>query len=232
MIAIITGASRGIGFAIAEQFAAQSYTLLLNASNESRLNQAKEMLQQLFPHADIRCFAADLTDNNAVKEFGKWCLKQGTPDVLVNNAGSYVPGNCVDEADGQLEWMLQVNLMSAYHLTRIIAPAMQQVRNGHIFNMCSIAGLKAYPGGGSYSISKYALSGFTKNIREELKSFSVKVTGIYPGAVLTDSWGDFDNSEHRIMEAKDIAQMVWQCTQLSPGATVEDIVIRPQLGDL
>jgi short-subunit dehydrogenase len=109
---------------------------------------------------------------------------------------------------------------------------MVQRGTGHIFNICSIASLQAYPNGGSYSISKFALHGFTKNLREELKPAGVKVTGVYPGAVFTDSWGDFDNSTGRIMEATDIALMVYQASQLSPQACVEEIVLRPQLGDL
>ena len=109
---------------------------------------------------------------------------------------------------------------------------MMQRKSGHIFNLCSIASLKAYPGGGGYGISKFALHGFNLNLREEMKTHGIKVTGIYPGAVLTDTWGDFDNSQKRIMEASDIAEMVYSCTKLSAQAVVEDIIIRPQLGDL
>ena len=107
-----------------------------------------------------------------------------------------------------------------------------EVKQGHVFNICSIAALKAYDNGGAYSISKYALHGFSKNLREEMKPYNIKVTAVFPGAVLTDSWGDFDNSTHRIMEAVDIATMIYAASQLSVQACVEDIVIRPQLGDL
>jgi NADP-dependent 3-hydroxy acid dehydrogenase YdfG len=92
--------------------------------------------------------------------------------------------------------------------------------------------LQAYTNGGSYSISKFALMGFSKNLREELKPHHIKVTAVYPGAVLTDSWGNFDNSKNRIMEASDIATLILSCSKLSISAVVEDIVIRPQLGDL
>jgi NADP-dependent 3-hydroxy acid dehydrogenase YdfG len=98
--------------------------------------------------------------------------------------------------------------------------------------MCSIASLHAYKDGGAYSISKYALHGFSKNLREEMKPHGVKVTSVFPGAVLTDSWGDFDNSNQRIMEAQDIAKLIYTAAQLSPAACVEDIIIRPQQGDL
>ena len=98
--------------------------------------------------------------------------------------------------------------------------------------MCSIASLSAYNNGGSYSISKFALMGYTKNLREELKPSLIKVMGVYPGAVMTDSWGDFDNSSQRIMEASDIANMILAASKLSAQAVVEDIILRPLLGDL
>jgi NADP-dependent 3-hydroxy acid dehydrogenase YdfG len=98
--------------------------------------------------------------------------------------------------------------------------------------MCSIASLNAYKDGGSYSISKFALHGFSKNLREEMKPHGIKVSSVFPGATLTDSWGDYDNSNNRIMEANDIAKMIFAAAQLSPQACVEDIIIRPQLGDL
>jgi NADP-dependent 3-hydroxy acid dehydrogenase YdfG len=109
---------------------------------------------------------------------------------------------------------------------------MMKRKSGHIFNICSIASLHAYENGGAYSISKYAMYGFSKNLREEMKPHGIKVTSVFPGAVLTDSWGNYDNSKKRIMEAADIAEMVYASSQLSPAACVEDIVIRPQLGDL
>ncbi len=105
-------------------------------------------------------------------------------------------------------------------------------KSGHIFNMCSVASVKAYPGGGSYSISKFALNGFSQNLRHELMPHGIKVTGVFPGAVLTDSWGNYDNTDKRIMEPSDIAEMIFAATQLSPQAVVEDIIIRPLLGDL
>jgi short-subunit dehydrogenase len=109
---------------------------------------------------------------------------------------------------------------------------MMKKKNGHIFNMCSIASLHAYKNGGSYGISKFAIMGFSKNLREELKPYNIKVSAVYPGAVFTDSWSGFDNTEKRIMEANDIAAMIIAASKLSSAAVMEDIVIRPQLGDL
>ena len=99
-------------------------------------------------------------------------------------------------------------------------------------NSGSIASLKAYPNGGSYSISKFALAGFSQNLREELKPYGIKVTTVYPGAAYTDSWAGSGVDPVRIMEAGDIAEMVYAASRLSAQATVEEIVLRPQLGDL
>jgi NAD(P)-dependent dehydrogenase (short-subunit alcohol dehydrogenase family) len=127
--------------------------------------------------------------------------------------------------------MIAINLYSAYHLTRKLLPVMMKAKSGHIFNMCSIAGLQAYANGGAYSISKFALNGFSKNLRDEMKPHGIKVTAIHPGAVFTPAWEGFAQPE-RIMEVKDIAEMVFAASQLSLQACVEDIILRPQLGDL
>jgi len=127
---------------------------------------------------------------------------------------------------------MAVNLYSAYHLTRTLLPAMIARKAGHIFNMCSVASLKAYPNGGAYSISKFALAGFSANLREEMKAFGIKVTTVYPGAAYTDSWAGSGVDPQRIMEAGDIADMILAAARLSPQATVEEIILRPQLGDL
>ncbi len=230
---VITGASQGIGKAIAAQFAAAGAHLFLCARNEVNLYQTVAELQLKYPQCTVQAQAVDMADKAAAKGFGEWVLaKAGTIDVLVNNAGQFIPGNTIDEPDGMLEQMINTNLFSAYHLTRTVIGAMMTAKKGHIFNICSIAALQAYANGGSYSISKFALAGFTKNLRQELKPHHVKVTAVYPGAVMTNSWGDYDNSTNRIMEAEDIATMIVAATKLSAQAVVEDIVLRPQLGDL
>src|SRR6185436_15675835 len=178
-------------------------------------------------------FPADLSDKTAAQEFGKWVLQQaGQVDILINNAGQFIPGSIYNEEDGLLEKMISINLYAAYHVTRALLPSMMEKKQGHIFNMCSIAALKAYANGGSYSISKFALMGFSKNLREELKPYNIKVTTVYPGAVYTSSWYGSGVPESRIMEAGDIANIIFNSSKLSPQACVEDIVIRPLLGDL
>lgn len=232
MNVIITGASKGIGKAIATAFAKENNRLLLCARNIDTLNETARALKAANPSCMIETFAADLAIKEEVIAFAAWCLGFGNPHILVNNAGTYVPGNVIDDKADALEKMIATNLYSAWNLTREIAPQMIKNRSGHIFNISSIAGLKAYEGGGAYSISKYAMNGFNDNLRHEMMPHNVKVTNVLPGAVMTDSWQGFDNSSHRIMEPDDIAQMIVAASKLSIAATVETIVVRPQLGDL
>lgn len=232
---IITGATKGIGKAIAEKFAEdkQGHTFYLCARSESELTTLGKELQGRFPRTNIYTRPCDVSKRDELDAFAEW-IKSYTdkPDILVNNAGSFIPGSVHNEEEGALEKMINVNLYSAYHLTRSILPAMIERKSGHIFNICSIASLKAYDNGGAYSISKFAMYGFSKNLREEMKPHGIKVTSVLPGAAMTDSWVGFDNTHKRIMEADDIARMVYAASHLSPQACVEDIILRPQLGDL
>ena len=230
---VITGASRGLGAAIAEKFASEGHQLFLSSKDPSRLDQAVNQLKKKYPSSKIKSRTADVSDKQAILELADWIISQQTEiDVLVNNAGSFIPGNSHDEPDGALEKMIAVNLYSAYHLTRKILPLMMTRKSGHIFNLCSIASLQAYENGGAYSISKFALLGFTRNLREEMKPHNIKVTAIIPGAVYTDSWSESGVSRDRIMQPHDIAGLVYTAANLSPQACVEEIVVRPQLGDL
>ncbi|MGN6399663.1 MAG: SDR family oxidoreductase [Flavisolibacter sp.] len=233
MNAVITGASRGIGKAIAQMFALHGYDLFLCSKNESNLLETIEELKTRFPNVNIDGKAMDVSKKDEAVLFAEWVLSNASSiDVLVNNAGSFIQGNVSDEAEGTLEQMMNVNVYSAYHITRSLLPKMKANKNGHIFNLCSIASLAAYPGGGSYSISKFALLGFSKNLRSELKEYGIKVTAVIPGAVYTDSWKSSGLPKERFMEADDVAKMVFAVSQLSPQAVVEEIVMRPQLGDI
>jgi short-subunit dehydrogenase len=233
MNVVITGASRGLGLALAERFASAGHNLYLTARHASGLDLAKKDLLTRYPTLVIGAKAFDLSIDREAKACGEWILEQGFfIDVLINNAGQFLPGSIHQEAEGTLQTMMDINLFSAYHLTRCLLAKLVGQKQGHIFNICSIASLEAYPGGGSYSISKFALAGFSKNLREEMKPFGVKVTSVFPGAVYTDSWADSGVSPNRIMASSDVADMVYAASQLTARATVEDIVLRPQEGDL
>ena len=232
MSVIITGASRGIGKAIAEIFASNGHDLYLSCRSEVALYKAMEELQTKYPSVSIKAKAFDLNDKEQAKELGNWCLKYAIPDIIINNAGLFEPGGVHNEPEGVLESQLAINVSSAYHLTRTLLSSMMKRRSGHIINLCSIASLHAYDNGGAYSISKFALHGFSKNLREELKPYGVKVTAVFPGAAYTDSWSGSGIDPKRIMEANDIAAMIYAASQLSAQACVEEIIMRPQLGDL
>lgn len=236
MNVIITGGSKGLGRAIAEAFGEdkQGHGIFLCARNEEDLKAFGMELQGRFPRTNVQWYACDMSKPAEVQAFASWILAQEVRiDVLVNNAGQFIPGSVHNEADGVLEQLMAANLYSAYHLTRALLPAMIAAgRGGHIFNMCSIASLQAYANGGAYSISKFALAGFSRNLREELKPHQIKVTAVYPGAAYTDSWSGSGVDPKRIMEAQDVAKMIYAASFLSPQACVEEIVLRPQLGDL
>lgn len=233
MNVVITGASRGLGKAIAHLFAENGHDLVLTSRNEVALYNAVQQIMTVYPGITVKAKAFDLSVKETALAFGDWVLALQIPiDVLVNNAGLFDPGNVYNEPDGTLEHMMAVNLFSAYHVTRSVINQLIAQKSGHIFNMCSIASLKAYPNGGAYSISKYALAGFSTNLRDEMKPFGIKVTAVYPGAAFTDSWEDSGIDPKRIMQADDIAKMIYAAAQLSPQACVEEIILRPQLGDL
>lgn len=232
MTIVITGASKGLGKAFALAFASKATTLIICARNQEALNSLKTEINSKNPNCIVHIFVANLSNKEAVLQFANFCNNISSIDILINNVGYFLPGSTYNEKDGTLENMIQTNLYSAYYLTQHVLPKMMDAKSGHIFNICSIASIKAYQNGGSYSISKFALYGYTQNLREELKAYNIKVTAVLPGAVFTNSWADSGIDENRIMEANDIAKMVVAASELSPKACVEDIIIRPQLGDL
>ena len=229
---VITGGSKGMGKALVTKFATNRNNIFINSRNEEELaTVAKEINDQ--NNATVKYFAADLSKKTSSDQFLNWFLKANVvPDILINNAGSFISGNIYNEEEGVLEKMIATNLYSAYNLTRALLPFMMKKKSGHIFNMCSVASLAAYKNGGAYSISKHALMGFSKNLREELKPYNIKVTAVYPGAVYTASWDGSGINPSRIMEVNDIAEMIYAASLLSAQACVEDIIIRPLKGDL
>ena len=231
--AIITGGTQGMGKAIAEKLLSEGFSIAISARSKDKLQAAEAEFNEKYPHASIVAFNGDMGVKEDAQAFAATVMSNFPEvDILVNNAGMFLPGTIGEEPDGLLEKMLGSNLYSAYHLTRAILPAMKTNGKGHIFNMCSIASLRAYPNGGSYGIAKYAMMGFSENLREELKPHNIKVTAICPGATYTPSWYDSGVDPARMMEAKDIALMLWSAYSLSTGADVELIVLRPVKGDI
>lgn len=230
---VITGASKGIGRAIALKFAKNGHNLAICARGAEALIELVDEIKKTYPSSEIISMNADVSIKSDVKMFANKILENWTTiDILINNAGFFIPGTIKDEDDTNLPNMIETNLYSAYYLTKFLLPKMIEQQNGQIFNICSVASFMAYPQGGSYAISKFALLGFSKCLREELKPHQIKVIAVMPGATLTDSWKGVDLPEERFIPAEDIASIVYNTSQLSDRTVVEDIVIRPQLGDL
>jgi len=230
---VVTGGTKGIGRAIADRFAQADFDVAVCARKADELEKLKKDFKQKYPLVTVYPQPADMADRKQVETFVSFVRNIGQPvDVLVNNAGYFVPGSIATEKEGALEDMMNANLFSAYHMTRGIVDKMISNKSGHIFNMCSIASIKAYSNGGSYAITKFALLGFSKCLREELKTSGIRVTAILPGATRTGSWDGVDLPDERFMSAEDVAETVFAAWSLSQRSVVEEILIRPQLGDI
>jgi short-subunit dehydrogenase len=229
---VVTGGTKGIGRAILDKFASNGFDVCTCARQQKELDKWRDETQARF---SVKAYAksADLSVRNEVSAFVDFVNSIGRPlDVLVNNAGYFKPGLVTEEQEGALESMINSNLYSAYHTCRGLVAGMKASKTGHIFNMCSIASKIAYPNGGSYAISKFAMLGLTKVLREELKSYGIRVTAVLPGATRTASWDGVDLPEERFMKVEDVADTVFAAYQLSGRAVVEEVLIRPLLGDI
>jgi NADP-dependent 3-hydroxy acid dehydrogenase YdfG len=230
---LISGCTKGIGLAIAKMFAAKGFNVAGCARNPEELKELFTDFSMRYPHQKFFMEVCDVSNKELIKVFAKDVLAEfGKVEVLVNNAGLFLPGSILEETEGDFEKQFLTNVSSTYHLTRVIAPTMVENQAGHIFNICSTASITAYSNGGSYCISKHAMFGLNQVLREELKDKKVKVTAILPGATLTDSWSGTDLPEERFMPADDIAKLVFNAYELSAQTNVEQILVRPILGDI
>jgi short-subunit dehydrogenase len=226
---VISGGSQGIGKALVNKFLQEGFQVFTCSRSQEKLNALAHELSNPLLHV----YAADISDKNQVLAFAQWVFDQTKSiDILVNNTGVFLPGQIQNEADGVLEKQIETNLYSAYHLTRAFLPTFQAQKSGYIFNMCSTASITAYTLGGSYCISKFALLGMTKVLREETKTQGIRVSAILPGATLTPSWDGVELPAERFIPAADIAATIWAAYQMNPSTVLEEILIRPQLGDI
>lgn len=224
---VISGISKGIGKAIANTFHKQGFHLIGCSSNPLNL----EHTQQEFPDADLE--VVNFMHKEEVQAWAKHILdKYEYLEVLVNNAGIFIPGQIQNEEDGVFEKILSINLHSAYHLTRGLLLKFIAQNHGTIFNICSTASITPYVNGGSYCIAKYGLLGFSKVLREELKPHNIRVTSVLPGATLTDSWAGTNFPEQRFMKPNDLANLLWYIYQMPQNTVIEEILLRPIQGDI
>jgi short-subunit dehydrogenase len=230
--AVVTGASKGIGFAVAKRLAEAGFELFIVGRDNDRLLEAKSQLL-LAGSPMVHTFAGDLSQSEvAIRCTANICETWSSLTVLVNNAGVFLPGPMMEEEEGQFEKMMTTNMNSAYHTTRGLWSLLKKSQRAHVFNMCSIASITAYAAGGSYSVSKFALLGFSKSLRLEGLPHNIRVTAILPGATLTDSWAGVDLPPSRFMKPEDVAEVLFSAFSSNQNTVMEEVVIRPILGDI
>jgi 3-oxoacyl-[acyl-carrier protein] reductase len=226
MNAIVTGATKGIGKAIAVKLAENGYNLFLCARTATGL---KDLAQELaYTGSSIFYAVADCSDKAQVYRFCEAVSAQmETIDVLVNNAGVFLPGAMLDEDDEKYELQRRLNLDAVYYLSKYFGKIMRKQEYGHLFNICSIASREIIENAGSYSVTKSALLSLNHVLRQELSKYNVKVTAILPGSTLTASWQGTSIPAERFVQPEDIAETFYTILNLSSGANVEEIVLKP-----
>jgi len=230
---VITGASRGIGRSIALAAAAT-----FNGVRISLLSRSRDTLKEVAAEcadlgAETAVIPCDVTDAHSVVSACDAALKTfGAPTVLVNNAGTYISGGVTDTSFEDFDEQIRINLTSGFMVSSRLIPSMIDRGSGHVIYISSIAALKGYPDGLAYCAAKHGTLGLARAVREELKPKGIGVTALMPGATFTSTWDGADISEDRIMPPEDIANAVMACVQMAPQTVVEELVIRPQLGDL
>jgi NADP-dependent 3-hydroxy acid dehydrogenase YdfG len=232
-VVLITGASQGIGAAIAKTFAREipAVRLALVARSEKNLQTVKRACEKL--GATVAIFPCDVSDPAAVTALAAAVKKRfGTLDVLINNAGKFAAAPFLEMSLADFDAMLGANLRSVFLVSRAFVPDMAARGRGDVFNMSSIAGLMAYAGGAGYCAAKFGVSGFSKVMRAELRSKGVRVCCVYPGATVSPSWDGSGVAPERMMPAEDVARAFLDVYRLSRKTVVEEIVLRPQGGDI
>ena len=236
-VVVITGASQGIGAAIARVFAQEvrGVRLALVARNEQNLAAVARAAAKLMsgPGAAVATFGCDVSDEASVTTMAAAVSKRfGGVDVLINNAGKFEASTLTEMSVAQFDRLIGANLRSVFLVSKAFVPGMAARGRGDVFNMSSIAGLDAYPGGAGYCAAKFGVTGLSKVMRAELKTKGVRVCCVYPGATWSPSWSGSGVAEERMMPAEDVARAFLDVYRLTRKTVVEEIVLRPQLGDL
>ncbi len=233
MNAIVTGATKGMGRAIVMELAANNYNITFCARDENQVEAFLDELRKGYPHLLFFGMRADMENSSDVSGFAEFAARNfGQVDVLINNAGLYIPSELMNEDERCLQRQMQVNVFAPHFLSKFFAAKMIDHGRGHIINICSIASLEPVTRAGSYSISKTALLGLTKALREELRPAGVKVTAVMPGSTLTDSWSGTSLPSDWFILSEDIAKSIINCLQMSSGANIDEIIIRPLYGKI
>jgi NADP-dependent 3-hydroxy acid dehydrogenase YdfG len=232
-VVLITGASQGIGAAIAKVFAREvrGVRLALVARNAKNLASVARACERA--GATAECFACDVSDETAVAGLaGAVTARFGAVDVLINNAGVCAGAPFAETAVAEFDRIVAANLRSAFLVTRAFVPAMLARGRGDVFFMSSIAGLDAYPNGAAYCAAKFGVTGLAKVLRAETTGKGLRVCCVHPGATWSPSWSASGVKPERIMPAEDVARAFLDVYRLSRRTVVEEIVLRPEQGDV
>jgi NAD(P)-dependent dehydrogenase (short-subunit alcohol dehydrogenase family) len=232
-VILITGASQGIGAAIAEAFAAEvpGARVALVARNASRLEAVAHRCRDAGAEADI--FPCDVTDDEAVHDMAEEVTAElGVPDVLVNNAGAFRPGGVIDMSPADFRDDIESNLTSAFLVTHAFLKGMLIRGHGDVFFTASVASITGYPRGVAYGAAKHGMLGLARALREETREKGIRVITFLPGATYTASWEASGLPEERFMPPEDIGHLVVSIHQMSDRTVVEEVLLRPQLGDI
>lgn len=229
-VAVVTGAARGIGEAIALRLARMGAAVLLTARDQPRLEQVRVKIEEQGGKAFV--MPCDLTDAKAVAGLGERVQKEhGRCDILLNNAGIGVLRKPLIELPVD-EWdkMMDTNLRGPYLMIRAFAPLMIAANSGHIINISSLAGKNTLPGGAAYSASKWGLNGLTYSVAEELRQYNVRASVIAPGSVNTHFGAAGSNKDRtRMIQPDDVAQVVAMLVTQAPTSFVSEVLLRPTM---
>lgn len=230
-VIVVTGASQGIGAAIARAFASAGIgPLALVARNARNLERVAASCRKLGVRAET--LPCDVGDADQVATMAAAVLKKfKRVDVLINNAGQYLGKSFVDYSVEEFDNQIAANLRSVFLVSREFVPAMVERGRGDVFNMGSIASFVGLEGGTGYCASKFGVLGLSRVMREELKTKGVRVTCVMPGATWSPSWGASESPVSRFMPDTDIARAFLEVYRMTRRTVVEEIVLRPQLGD-
>ena len=229
-VAVITGAARGIGEAVARRLALMGAAVVLTARDQARLEQVRDGIAQLGGIASVQ--ACDLTDPQAIAGLGQRVgAEHGRCDILVNNAGVSVPHKpLIDLPVEDWDAMMDTNLRAPYLMIRSLVPLMIAARSGHIINISSLAGKNALPQGAAYAASKWGLNGLTYSVAEELRQYNVRASVIAPGSVNTHfGSGGSTKDRSKMIQPDDVAQVVAMLVTQAPTSFVSEVLLRPTM---
>lgn len=226
-VAVVTGAGRGIGAAIAKRLAKMGSMVLLTARDEDRLEQLAREIEQAGGRAEVAAF--DLLDEDAVKRFADGVKRRHERcDVLVNNAGVGRIGSPLHEME-TADWdvVMGTNLKAPYLMIRAFAPLMIAMQAGHIVNISSLAGHNPLKNGAAYAASKWGLNGLTYSVAEELREYGIRVSAVAPGSVNTGFNVSSGKDAGRKIQPDDVAHVVAMLVTQAPQSFVSEVLMRP-----